>query len=191
MAEDKKNAMRLGAHIVFADESGFLLIPPVRKTWAPRGQTPIIKHLQKHQSISVISALSVSPQRKRIGLFFHMHGQNIHHEEVCCFLRHLLGHLRGHVIVVWDNGGIHKGEPIRSFLRQHPRLRLEAFPPYAPELNPDEGVWSQAKNSLANGRPDSIDTLWLHLFDTLYAMGCSQNDLRACIQQSDLPTFLP
>lgn len=167
------------------------MIPPVRKTWAPRGQTPVVKHRHRHQRISVISALSVSPRRKRVGLFFHMHPKNIQHTEVCQFLRHLLRHLRGPVIVVWDNGGIHKGEAIRAFLRRHPRLRLEALPPYAPELNPDEAVWSQAKNSLANGRPDTMDDLWAHLLDTLQDIGASQTNLRACFHLSDLPPFLP
>jgi hypothetical protein len=163
----------------------------VRKSWGPRGQTPIVTHHHTHQRVSVISAVSLSPKRKRLGLFYQLHAENIHHGEVCGFLRHLLRHLRGHVVVVWDNGGIHKGEAIRSFLRRHRRLRLEAFPPYAPELNPDEGVWSQAKDSLANGRPDTVDALWRHLLDTLRDVGSSQSKLRACIHQSDLPPFLP
>ncbi|MFH1741892.1 MAG: transposase [bacterium] len=66
MASDKKNATRLGAHIVFVDESGFLLIPTVRKTWAPRGQTPIHRHRYRHDKISAISGISVSPNRKRL-----------------------------------------------------------------------------------------------------------------------------
>ena len=70
LASNKKNAQRLAAHIVFVDESGFLLIPPVRKTWGPRGHTPIIRYQQIRQRISVISGLSVSPKRKRLGLYY-------------------------------------------------------------------------------------------------------------------------
>ena len=191
MAAGKKNATRLGAYLVFADESGFLLIPPVRRTWAPRGQTPVVRHQQKRDRISVISAVSVSPQRKRLGLYYALHLKNIQHEEVCLFLRDLLQHLRGHIIVLWDNGAIHKGPVMREFCRKHPRLHLEALPPYAPELNPDEGVWSQAKDTLANSRPDTIYELWWHLFDTLEDIGHSQRKLRACVHQSDLPPFLP
>lgn len=191
MAADKKKAARLGAHIVFIDESGFLLIPPVRKTWAPRGRTPHLYHHQVRHRISVISGLSISPKRKRLGLYCSLHDKNIRHAEVCQFLRHLLTHLRGTIIVIWDNARIHKGEAIRDMCRRFPRLRLEPLPPYAPELNPDEGVWSQAKNSLANGRPDTIDQLWLHLVDTLEDIGSFQRNLRACVHQSDLPPFLP
>jgi transposase len=190
MASDKKNAARLGAHIVFVDESGFLLIPPVRKTWGPRGQTPIIRHHQIHQRISIISGLSVSPKRQRLGLYYNLHEKNIQQAEVCGFLRHLLKHLRGPVIVVWDNARTHKGDLIRKICRRFKRLHLESLPPYAPELNPDEGVWSQAKNTLANGRPDTIDELWLHLLETLEKIRSSRNNLRACIHKSDLPLFL-
>lgn len=176
---------------MFIDESGFLLIPPVRKTWGPRGQTPVVLHHQVRQRISVISGLSVSPQRKRLGLYYRLHEKNIQHAEVCDFLRHLLKHLRGPVIVIWDNARIHKGDAIRKICRRLKRLHLESLPPYAPELNPDEGVWSQAKNTLANGRPDTVDELWLHLLRTLEAVKSFQSHLRACIHQSDLPPFLP
>lgn len=80
---------------------------------------------------------------------------------------------------------------MRDFCRKHPRLILEHLPPYAPELNPDEGVWSQAKDTLANGRPDTVHELWWHLLDTLEAIGHSQRKLRACVHQSNLPSCLP
>jgi len=60
----------MGAHIVFADESGFLLIPLVVRTWAPQGQTPIHRHRQgRRDKISVISGISVSPKRNQLGLY--------------------------------------------------------------------------------------------------------------------------
>jgi transposase len=191
LAPDKKNATRLGAYLVFVDESGFLLIPPVRRTWAPRGQTPVVRHHQKRDRISVISGLSISPQRKHLGLYYWLHTKNIQHEEVCLFLRHLLQHLRGHIIVVWDNGTIHKGPAMRDFCRTHRRIHLERLPAYAPELDPDEGVWSQAKDKLANGRPDTLSELWCHLLHSLDGIKLSQSKLRACVHQSDLPPFLP
>src|SRR6202008_5048089 len=69
LAPGKKNAARLGAHIVFADESGFLLIPTVVRTWAPRGKTPSHRHRQgRRDKVSVISGISVSPKRRPRGL---------------------------------------------------------------------------------------------------------------------------
>ena len=80
---------------------------------------------------------------------------------------------------------------MRDLCRVHRRLHLEALPPYAPELNPDEGVWLQTKDTLANGRPDTLDELCQHLLDALQNIEHSQRKLRACIHQSDLPPFLP
>lgn len=190
MVPGKKNAARLGAHLVFIDESGFLLIPSVRRTWAPTGKTPLLRHWQRHDRISVISGLSISPRRRRLGLYFQLHDQNLHAAEVCGFLRELLRHLRGPVIVLWDNGKIHKGPLVRALCAEFPRLHIETFPPYAPELNPDEGVWTLAKGQLANGRPDDRGALRAHLLAALHDIRRSQRLLRGCINQSDLPPFL-
>jgi transposase len=148
-------------------------------------------HRQRRDRISIISAVSVSPRRQRLGLYYRLHETNINQVLACDFVRHLLRHLRGPVILIWDNGRIHKGDPVRALCRRFPRLRLEAFPSYAPELNPDEGVWSLAKRSLANGRPDNLAELRAHLLATLRSIGRSQQRLRWCIKQSALPLFLP
>ncbi len=71
-----------------------------------------------------------------------------------------------------------------------PRLRLGALPPYAPELNPDEGVWNHAKGNLANGRPDCRQTLQAELLVTLLEIRSSQRFVRGCITASELPPFL-
>jgi transposase len=92
--------------------------------------------------------------------------------------------------VIWDNGKPHKGEPIRQFCRRHPRLHLERFPTYAPELNPDEGVWNQMDNTLANGRPDNLDDLAVPLNKALRGLRASQPKLRWCVHQTELPSFL-
>jgi transposase len=166
-------------------------VPSVHRTWAPRGQTPIHRHLYRRDKISVISGVSVSPGWRRLGLYYRLHPKkNIGHAEACQFLRHLLRHLRGHVIVLWDNGRIHKGDPLRDLCGRFPRLQLERFPSYAPELNPDEGVWNLAKRSLANGRPDGITELEVHLTDVLRRLRSSPAKLRACITHSELPRFL-
>ena len=187
----KKNAERLGAHIVFIDESGFLLIPPVRKTWAPRGQTPVFHHRYGHDRISVISALSVSPQRRRFGLYSRFQQKNILGSDVAAFLRNLLRHLRGNVTVIWDNARIHRCQPIRDLCSRYRRLHLEALPPYAPELNPVEAAWGHTKGMLANGRPDDISELLQDVVETVNGFSRSQRHLRGFIRKSDLPPFLP
>jgi len=190
LAPGKKNAARLGAHLVFADESGFLLIPNVVKTWAPRGRTPVQRHRYQRDKISVISGISVSPKRHHLGLFYQLWFQNIGQEEVCMFLRHLLRHLRGPVIALLNNSRTHNGEPLDQLQRQHPRLHIEHFPSYAPELNPDEGVWSLAKRKLANGRPDDLHELMEDLIRSIESIRRSPAKLGGCILQSELPSFL-
>ena len=180
----------MNAHLVFADESGFQLIPTVRRTWAPRGQTPVIHHWDRRDKVSAISALTVSPRRQRLGLYLHVHPDNLTHVEVAVFLRHLLRHLRGHVVLIWDQGPIHHGAAIAQVCRRHPRLHLVKLPSYAPELNPDEGVWAYAKRALANGRPLSVDDLFRDVLRVTRAVRTRPALLRAFIRSSDLPPLL-
>ena len=187
----KKNSRRLAAHLIFIDESGFMLTPNVRRTWSPVGHTPLLRHQFRNDRISVISGLSVSPSRERLGLYGLFFWDNIGHEEVCLFLREVLRHLRGNMIALLDNSNTHRGQPLVELRRAFPRLRLEYFPPYAPELNPDEGVWGLLKGRLANGRPDDIDELADELQTEFRAIAGSQCHLRGCIHQSELPFLIP
>jgi transposase len=181
----------LGAHIVFADESGFMLIPTVRRTWGLVGETPIIRYRYDHARISVIGGLSISPKRRRLGLYFRLHAKNISSDEVHDFLWYLLKHLRGHVIVIWDGASIHHRSGLQEFCQRYPRLHLERLPAYAPELNPIEAAWHAVKYPLANGQPDTIPQLGRALLVSLRKARASQRVLRGCLKQSDLPPFLP
>jgi transposase len=191
LAPCKKNAARLEAHLVFIDESGFLLIPSVRKTWSPIGQTPIFHHRYRHDRISAISGIAVSPKRFHCTLYCQLYEDNIQGEEVAVFLRHLLHQIHGHLIVLLDNGTTHRGDPVQELLGRTSRLHLEPFPPHAPELNPDESVWNHLKRTLANGRPDNQAELMDVLADEICRLAASQSLLRGCIEQSELPPFLP
>lgn len=162
-------------------------MPNVRKTWAPIGQTPILRHSYRHDRISTISAVTVSSRRRRLGLYFRFHSANITGVEVVGFLRCLLRHLRGPVVLLWDGSPIHKRLIVKDFLRQQRRLYVELFPPYAPELNPDEFVWTKAKCSLSNGAPKDIVELRHQLSRSIYRVRDSQKLLRSCIHASELP----
>ena len=191
LAPCKKNAARLAAHLVFLDESGFLLIPSVRKTWSPVGQTPLVHHRYRHDRISAISGIAVSPKRVHCSLYCHLYEDNIQGDDVAFFLRHLLRQIPGHLIVLLDNGKPHRGDAVEELLARTSRLHMEPFPSYAPELNPDEGVWHHLKHRLANGRPDTQAELMSVLSDEICTLAASQPLLRGCIQQSALPSFLP
>ena len=161
------------------------------KTCAPRGCTPFHHHRQgRRDKISVISGISLSPKRHHLGLYYLLFYDNIAQEEVCVFLRALLRQLRGPVIVLLDNSSTHEGEPLQKLRAQNPRLRIEHFPSYAPELNPDEGVWSLAKRELANSCPKDVDELMEDIIRAINGIRSSPAKLRGCILESGLPLFL-
>jgi transposase len=162
LAAHQKKASAEGAHVVLIDESGAFLSPLVRRTLAPRGRTPILKVPgRKRQKVSLIAGLSIAPRRRRIGLYFHGYAdRHITQHEAAAFLRDLLQHLRGPVHVIWDRGNTHKGEAIRKVLKDYPRLTLHWLPPYAPELNPVEYLWSHIKyGRTANYTPKDLAEL--------------------------------
>jgi transposase len=167
---------------VFFDETGSLLIP----NWAPVGHTPYLRHSYRHDKVSVISALTVAPRRHRLGLYFDLHVRNITGAEVITFLRRLRRHLRGPLVLLWDGGKIHRRRDVRAFLQRHPRLEVHRLPGYAPELNPDEFVWTHAKRELSNIDHDGLVTLMLHVVRSLQRIGRSQALLRSCLHACDL-----
>jgi transposase len=172
------------------DESGFLMSPLVRRTLAPRGHTPILKTKAAHrEKVSATAALTISPRRYRLGLYWRTYPRDyVNAERTADFLRALLRRLPGAVIVVWDGGPMHKGEPIQQVLRDFPRLSLERLPPYAPELNPVEYLWNHLKyGQLANFVPDDVFQLDAVLKDHLGKTAQSPKRLRSFLEASGLP----
>jgi transposase len=173
---------------VFLDESGFLLVPPLARTWAPRGRTPVLHCAGHWTKISAISAISVSPRRRRLALYAHFHRHiNIRAPQVVHFLCHLLRHLRGAVVLLWDRGNPHKAAEVRDFLARHPRLHTYRFPAYAPELNPGEHVWNHLKRYLANSAALDLSHLKQLIHRPLQRLRQSQQLLLSCIRASELP----
>jgi transposase len=137
-----------------------MLQPVVRRTLAPRGQTPILRCWDRHDRLSVISALTLAPQRRRIGLYFEIHRHNIRAEDVYRFVQAIRHRLRRRIILVLDRWGVHRAA-VRALLERHAdRIDVERLPAYAPDLNPVEQVWNHTKHAdLANYIPDDIHEL--------------------------------
>ncbi len=130
------------------------------RTWAPRGKTPVLRYSYRREHLSVAGALTVSPRRQRIGLYLQIKRGAFNSLDMVSGLRQLCVQHPGGILVVWDGAPIHKGEPIRKLLRCGKRIHLERFPGYAPQLNPQEPVWSQIKcHQLANFCPPDLDQL--------------------------------
>ena len=174
--------------MAFLDESGFLLVPSISRTWAPRGKTPVLLTAGSWTKISAISAITVSPKHRRLGLYCQFHpNKNIRAKQVVQFLAHMLRHVRGHVVLLWDRGLPHRSAYVGRFLRHHPRLHVHLLPPYAPELNPDELVWRHLKRSVANSLLSDIRQLRRQLDRPLRRLQRSQRLLWSCIRASELP----
>lgn len=142
MAGDQKGAEAQQQTILFLDESGFYPLPSVVRTYAPVGQTPILREWCTHDHLSAISA--ISPEGK---LYFHSQDRAINSDDVVAFLAHLLREVPGRMVLIWDGAPIHRSHTIQAFLVNEAaqRIHLERLPAYAPELNPDEGLWQQLK----------------------------------------------
>lgn len=139
MATGKKNAARLKASLVFLDEAGFLMAPLVRRTWAPRGQTPLLhQRTRSHRKVSAIGALAVSPRRKRVRCYFRLHPDtNINGDLLVCFLRQLVKQLDTPILLVWDRLKAHRGRTMTGYLHATPTVRAVLLPAYAPRTEPD------------------------------------------------------
>jgi transposase len=124
------------------DEAGFALLPLVVRTYAPCGQTPVLRVPLTHDHLSVIGAISTDGR-----LFLQMQRKAYKGPDVIRFLRLLLRKIPGKLFIIWDGASIHRCQALKDFLARGAakRIHLEQLPGYAPELNPQEGVWNLLK----------------------------------------------
>jgi transposase len=142
VAGAQKGAQAQQQRIFFIDEAGFYPLPSGVRTYAPVGQTPILRKWWTRDHLSAIAA--ISPEGK---LYFHSQDHAIDSADVVAFLEHLLREVPDRMIIIWDGAPIHRSQLIQEFLAHGAaqRLHLERLPGYAPELNPGEGLWQQLK----------------------------------------------
>ena len=181
LAGPAKKAAEEGATIVWVDESAFYLLPHVVRTWAPRGQTPqlVVKHTKDH--LSAMSGITLDGR-----LFLQVREGSYDSAAVVGFLRVLLRKLRGPILLIWDGSPIHRGQPVKDFLRRGAakRLHLEQLPGYAPDLNPDEGIWNYMKRvELANVCCRDLSELRMHVIRTRERLRHRREIIRACSRQ--------
>jgi transposase len=134
-----------------------------------------------HDHLAVISGITLDGR-----LFLQMREQASTGETVVGFLRLLLRKLRGKVLVIWDGSSIHKGQPIKDFLAggAAKRLHLERLPSYAPDLNPDEGIWNYLKRvELKNRCCRDLAELQLELRRAKERLRHKREIIRSCSRQ--------
>jgi transposase len=172
-----------------------MLTPTVRRTFAPVGQTPVLKRWDRRDRISAISCVTVSPGRRRLGLYFQLlpDDVNVNGDRVVDFLRELRRQLPVPLRIVWDRGNVHdRSKAVRAFLAEHPSIHTEVFPSYTPEANPDEGVWQHAKHGrLANFTPEDTAALRSAVEGELVRLQRSPKLLASFIRHAKIPIRLP
>ncbi len=184
MAGHQKGAAAQRQTILFLDESGFYPLPSVVRTYAPIGQTPILREWWTRDHLSAISA--ISPDGK---LYFRCQDHALNSEDVVAFLEHLLREVPGRMVMIWDGAPIHRSHLIQKFLANGAakRIHLERLPAYAPELNPGEGLWQQLKGvELRNVCCFNIPHLRHELRDAVKRVRRKPRSLQGCFEGAGL-----
>ena len=164
-----------------------MLQPTVRRTWAPAGRTPVSRAWDRHDRWSVLSALTVSPARRRVGLLFDVWPCNVDAAAVLAMLRNLRKRHPNGFILVLDRWSVHRSAARRFLARGDGRVEVEWLPAYAPELNPVEQVWQRAKYvDLANFVPEQAEHLRREVEASLVSTRGQQAILRSCFAYAKL-----
>lgn len=163
------------------DESGFRPLPSVVRTWAPRGQTPLLREWLTWDHLSAISGITPAGE-----LYLSVQERAFKGPDVVGFLQQLLEQVSGQLLVVWDGISIHRSRVVKEFLAAGAarRLWLEQLPGYAPELNPDEGIWSYLKRvELRNLVCHDLTRLRFELEQAVERLKHKPEVIRSCVKE--------
>ena len=183
LAGDKKKAARQGRQIVFVDESGLSTRPTRVRTWAPRGQTPLLQETFNWKSLSIIGGLVL------LRFYFQLHAGSIKALQVVEFVKHLQRHVPGKLLILWDGASIHRSRVVRDYLAStNGQVEVEQLPAYAPELNPVEYIWAHLKtHEIANlVASPSVWNLSFEATSSLRRMRRRPSIITACYAQAEL-----
>jgi transposase len=181
LAPDQKKAVEEERTLVFVDQSGFYLLPGVVRTYAPVGQTPIIRAPLSRDHLSVMGGITSEGK-----LYLMTQERAYRGADVVGFLKHLARHIAGKLLVLWDGAPIHRSRVVKEYLSNGAahRIHLEQLPGYAPELNPAEGIWNYLKRvELKNLCCQSISHLNYELRKAKERLRHKTNVILGCIKQ--------
>lgn len=188
LAPHPKKGRRTRARLSFWDESGVSDRPTVRKTWALRGRTPLVRSAGHWRTRSVVGVIRCAIEGTHPALLLRIVRGAVRSLDVIRVLKELRRHTRGKVILLWDRLASHRSREVRAFLRvQRSWLTVEEFPPYAPELNPPEYLWAALKGKdLANTCPDTLRDLDGRIRNGARRLRRHPDILRGCLKASTL-----
>jgi transposase len=152
------------------------------RTWAPRGQTPVIQFHFNWNHVSVIAGLT------RSNCLFRLHEGSIRKEEIVAFLKAMKAHLRRPLLVIWDGLRAHRSRLVRDYLDTlNGHIQIAFLPPYAPDLNPVEYLWAWLKrHALANYCPHNLTELQTSARNKLKSAQKRPSIIAACWMQATL-----
>ena len=150
-----KRAKREGALIFFADEAGIRSDHHSGTTWAPKGETPVVKATGARFGMNMLSAVNAN------GHFRFMTVQGTVTATVFRdFLSRLISGVNQKIFLIVDGHPTHKAKLVKQFVADNKEsIELFFLPPYSPELNPDELVWGNVKARVAKSAPMTKDEL--------------------------------
>jgi transposase len=167
---------------VFVDESGLSERPTRVRTWAPKGQTPVVQFHFNWKQLSIIAGLTVRC------CCFRLFPGTIKSEQIVIFLKALRRQLRQRLLIIWDGLRAHRSRMVRDYVDStRGRLQLAFLPPYAPELNPVEYLWAWLKrHALANFCPANMNLLHKTARNKLRSAQRRTTIIVACWKQASL-----
>jgi transposase len=139
---------------VFVDETGFSFRERTATTWAPIGQTPVLRRVSKRRELSTVVALTLS------GKIYKRHvPQTVGGAEIGVALQHFRRYLPSAMMLIWDRSTAHRATIVKEYLAEQPQIEVKWLPPYAPDLNPEEGCHGNVKQHLRHATPAGIGEL--------------------------------
>jgi transposase len=161
------------------------LVSPLKRTWSRRGQTPSQRTSIAHnERLNLLGALLVSPKGRRIRLSIQSYWHALTGNEVIAFLQQLLRIVSGPLVLVIDRHPIHKRKMVQEFMAKQKRLHVFYFPVAAPELNPQEYVWTQVNEYTAGTAPHDHAELQANVLAGIARTRNSKKRLLACLHHS-------
>jgi transposase len=187
VAPDKKGALEEGATIVFVDESGFSERPPVRRTWAPVGHTPVIRHHFNWKRLGAIGVIACKADGSDLRLLLDLRPGSIDKFVVADFVAKLRNEIAGPVVLIWDGLPAHRSIVVKDQVSQFDSWHIEFLPGYAPELNPVEYLWSVLKGKdLANFCSDSLEQIEQKIEQATCRISAEPDIIRGFLKASSL-----
>jgi transposase len=154
----KEKARRERRDLVFVDESGFYLLPARVKTYAPKGETPVLDEWETRDHLSVIGSVTLGGQVHSLVRPTSLNGMHIIE-----FLFHLGRMIGDRLLVIWDGSPIHRRAEVQAVVAEAGgKIHLEPLPAYAPDLNPVEWLWKHRKRDEL-GNVSCLDLEQLHM----------------------------